>query len=119
MKIPTGVGLQAALYIGAGVLHFARPQVYLGIMPAWVPWPEAAVSGSGIAEIALGTALLFDRTRRMAAFGIILLLIAVFPANIEMAKDWRTENGSGEWLAIFRLPLQAMLIWWAWKVPKR
>lgn len=119
MKIRAGIALQAALYIGAGIMHFLQPQSYLRIMPAWVPWPEAAVLWSGVAEVVLGAGLLFGKTRQAAALGIIALLIAVFPANVEMARDWWNEDRNGRWLAILRLPLQAALVWWAWKVRKQ
>lgn len=119
MRFSAGVYLQAALYTGAGVMHLVQPQAYLRIMPAWVPHPEAAVLWSGVAEIVLGVGLLFKITRRAAALGAITLLIAVFPANVEMAKDRWTADHSGKWLAVVRLPLQAVLIWWAWKVRKR
>ncbi len=105
----------AALYIFAGVNHFRKPETYLSIMPPWLPYPAALVAISGIAEILLGILLFPPKTRRPAAWGIILLLIAVFPANIQMALDWHREGHAQEWLAWARLPLQAVLIWWVWK----
>jgi uncharacterized membrane protein len=69
---------------------------------------------SGVAEILLGTALFFELTRSYAAIGIILLLIAVFPANVYMAQRWKAKNHPYTLFAYLRLPLQLVLIWWAW-----
>jgi uncharacterized membrane protein len=112
------VYLLATLFIGAGLAHFAWPAGYVRIVPRWVPDAEAAVLWSGVAEILLGGAILLKRTRHAAAIGIVMLLIVVFPANVQMAKDWMQKGSSTSWLAIARLPLQALLILWAWKVRK-
>ena len=106
--------LAAAFYIGAGTLHFASPKPYLKIMPPYVPWHPAMVYLSGVAEIAGGIGLLIPRLRRMAAWGLVAVLIAVFPANLYMATDHiqMTANPAPEWIAWARLPLQALLVWW-------
>ncbi len=109
----------AALYIFAGINHFLNPEIYLGIMPSGLPYPAARVAISGIAEIGLGVLLVPQKTRRIAAWGIILLLIAVFPANIQMALDWHREDHAYEWIAWARLPLQAVLVWWAWRFTRK
>lgn len=109
----------AALYVFAGVNHFRNPETYLGIMPPWLPYPAALVAISGMAEIGLGLLLFPEKTRRLAAWGIILLLIAVFPANIQMAIDWHREGHAYEWIAWARLPLQGALIWWAWRFARK
>jgi uncharacterized membrane protein len=110
-----GVWIMAALYILAGVNHFIHPETYLRIMPPWLPEPALLVILSGIAEILLGIGLLWTKTRRVAAWGIILLLVAVFPANIQMALNWHRTGHPHEWIAWARLPLQGVLIWWAWR----
>ena len=74
--------MMSAIYIIAGVAHFRNPKFYLKITPTWVPFPEKINLFVGSVEIILGMALLFIETRTYAAIGIILLLIAVFPANI-------------------------------------
>ena len=103
----------ALAYIAAGVNHFIHPETYMKIMPHWIPWHEELVFISGVLEIVLGALLLFPATRRFAAWGIIVLLIAVFPANIEMMIDyWRADHPQ-LWMAILRLPVQGLLIWWA------
>lgn len=104
----------AAFYIVAGALHFLSPAPYLKIMPPYVPWHLAMVYLSGLAEIAGGVGLLIPRLRRVAAWWLVALLVAVFPANLYMATDHiqMTANPSPEWIAWARLPLQALLIWW-------
>ena len=108
----------ALLYTVAGTMHFVRPEVYVRIIPSWVPYPSAAVFLSGVAEIVFGVGLLFRSTRRLAAVGVIVLLIAVFPANVQMAATWVRDDHPAKWLSVARLPLQGFLIWWAWKVRK-
>ncbi|MDQ3279333.1 MAG: DoxX family protein [Bacteroidota bacterium] len=108
----------AAAYIIAGINHFAHPQIYLAIMPPWLPAHAALVFVSGALEILFGVLLLLPRTRRAAAWGLILLLIAVFPANVQMLVNWFREENSRLWLAVLRLPLQLLLIWWAYQYTK-
>src|SRR5471030_1753516 len=74
--------LLALFLVGAGTLHFIRPDFYLKIMPLYLPWPLELVYLSGFIELVLGLLLLVPRCSRWAAWGIIALLIAVFPANI-------------------------------------
>lgn len=104
----------AIFYIGAGSLHFLRPEFYLKIMPPYIPWHLAMVRISGFFEILGGLGLLIPRTRRAAAFGLIALLIAVFPANLYMATN-PIEAGAVSIAPILRwgrLPLQLLLMWW-------
>jgi uncharacterized membrane protein len=79
------VYLMALLYIAAGVNHFVHPAFYEKMIANFLPDTDLIVKMSGLAEIALGLLLLFPKTRRIGAYGVILLLIAVFPANINMA----------------------------------
>jgi uncharacterized membrane protein len=72
----------AIFFVGAGALHLIRSEFYLKIMPPYLPWHLGLVYLSGLIEIALGLLLLVPRFSRLAAWGIIALLIAVFPANI-------------------------------------
>lgn len=98
------------LLAAIGVLHFVRPAPFVAIVPPWLPWPLALVYVSGAAEIAFGVLLLFRRTRVLAAWGIILLLIAVFPANIHMAVNAHLFPAMSEPVLWARLPLQLVLI---------
>ncbi len=87
-------------------------------MPRWLPAHDPLILSSGVAQILGGIGLLVRRTRRAAAIGLILLLIAVFPANIEMLRvhELRGVPWWKETLLWLRLPLQAVLIWWTWRV---
>ena len=107
------------LYVAAGINHFVHPGFYLRIMPPWLPAHELLVFLSGLAELILGLLLFIPKVTRVAAWGIILLLIAVFPANIQMMLDYRSENNPLLWLGILRLPLQLLLIWWAFRYTRR
>ena len=106
--------IMAALYVLTGTLHFLRPKVFMQIMPKYLPWHSQLVFLSGVCEIAFALLLLFPATRPTGAWLIILLLIAVFPANIQMAVDFYEKHHPFLWIAILRLPLQLVLIWWAW-----
>ena len=107
------------LYVAAGINHFWHTQTYMDIMPAYIPMPLSMVYISGVAEILLGILLIPKLTRRFAAWGIIFLLIAVFPANVEMMLNFLHENKPGLWLTILRLPLQIILIIWAHTYTKK
>ncbi len=104
----------AGLYIAAGLNHFRKPKMYLRIMPDYIPAHLTMVYISGVAEVVLGALLLLPATRIWAAWGIIILLILVFPANIHMAIDFYARKNPYLWIALIRLPLQFVLIWWAW-----
>ena len=117
LSVTQRIGLVAAsiFYAGAGIMHFARPEPYLKLMPPYLPWHLALVQISGVCEILGGIGLLIPQTRRVAAWGIVALLIAVFPANLYMATN-PVETGAAAISPIIRwgrLPLQPVLIWWA------
>jgi uncharacterized membrane protein len=108
------VVVAAAFYIGAGALHFIKPAPYLRIMPPYIPWHAAMVRISGAFEILGGLGLLVPATRRAAAWGLVALLVAVFPANLYMAMH-PVEAGAASITPALRwgrLPLQLVLIWW-------
>lgn len=83
-------------------------------MPPYIPAHKTMVYLSGFFEILFGVALLFESTQSYAAMGLILLLIAVFPANIYMAKRMKEKQSKNRWIAYVRLPLQFVLIYWAY-----
>jgi uncharacterized membrane protein len=108
-----GVWIMALLYVAAGVNHFVNPKFYLKIIPSALPFPEWLNWISGTAEIVLGIALFFPLLQAGAAWGIILLLIAVFPANIyHFIKGLLKKKMV--WVLALRLPMQGLLIWWAY-----
>jgi uncharacterized membrane protein len=99
---------------GAGLTHFANPTPFLQMMPAWVPFPLEMVHLTGALEVAGGVGLLVPRLRRPAAICLALYLVAVFPANVNVAVNRIHVDGypSAPWYAWVRLPFQALFIWW-------
>ncbi len=118
MKKKTGLYIMAGLYIVAGVNHFISPFIYVAIIPHWLSQPLLLVYISGVFELMCGSLLLLKPATKIAAWGIILLLIAVFPANIQMTINYYNTHNPYLWLAILRLPLQFVLIWWAYQYTK-
>lgn len=108
-------GLAAIFFIVAGTFHFLKPELYLQIIPPYLPAPQLLIIISGIAEIVGGIGLLTSRLRRVAGWGLIVLLLAVFPANIYMAQH-PGQFHFAQWLLWARLPLQAVFIAWVWLV---
>ena len=107
--------VMGVLYIVAGTGHFVATRLYESIMPSYLPAHHALVLISGAAEIAGGIGILVPQTRRAAAWGLVLLLVAVMPANIWMAQHPELYPNIPLWVIWLRLPLQLPLIWWAWK----
>ncbi len=107
-----------------GLLHFTHTAVFASIVPDYLPAHEALVLISGVFEIGLAVALQFERTRVLAAWGLVALFVAVFPANINMALHPErpipgisfTPPAIALWL---RLPLQFVLLAWAWRYTRR
>ena len=108
-------------WVAAGINHFLVPATYEAMVPDALPNPALLVILSGIAEIAGGLGALHPKTRRLAAYGIILLLLAVFPANINMAVNHLPlgERAVPQWALWARLPLQLVFIAHAWWVSKQ
>lgn len=105
----------STIFIVAGILHFVKPKPYANIIPDFLPFHLALVYVSGLAEILGGIGILTPQTRIFASWGLIALLIAVFPANINMAIDAIKNAGYWSWYSlvmILRLPLQFVLIYW-------
>jgi len=113
--------LLGMLFVSAGVSHFTATDFFVEIVPPYLPASLLLVWVSGVAEIALGVLVLVPATRRLAAWGLIALLLAVFPANIHMAINHVHPAHAPAWmgepttLALWlRLPLQFVMIAWAW-----
>lgn len=103
-------------FIAAGVNHFVNPKPYLSMMPSYLPAHAALVQISGLAEILGGAGIFPAGTRRFAAWWLILLLVAVFPANLNVAlHGWSGESLPG-WVLWCRLPLQVLFIWWVYSI---
>lgn len=107
------------VFVGAGVAHFAVSGAFLSIVPDYLPDPRALVRISGLAELAGGVGVLLPPTRRPAAWGLFVLLIAVFPANFWMAQHLERFPSIPPWLLWARLPLQLPLLAWAWQYTGR
>ncbi len=108
----------AGFFVVAGMGHFIKPGYYLAIMPPYIPFPLAMVYISGAAEILLGLLVLPSKTRSLARWGLIALLIAVFPANLHMALHPESFPNFPVWILWARLPLQGILIWWVYRTTR-
>ena len=102
----------SAAYIYVGIRHFIDPDFFLAIMPDYLPLHREAVYMSGVFEILLGGMLLFKKYRKIAGWGLIMLLLAVFPANIYLAQNEAAQQAIdiSQTVAIVRLPFQALFI---------
>jgi uncharacterized membrane protein len=112
--------LLAAFFVGSGVNHFVSPRFYRAIVPP--PLQDEAkrvVEVSGVAEVLGGIGVLFPRTRPAAGVGLIALLAAVFPANLYMAREPEQFKRVPRWALFARLPLQPLMMWWAWRATRR
>jgi uncharacterized membrane protein len=112
--------LLANFFIGAGVNHFVMPRAYEQIVPAPLRGhAKRIVQVSGVAEIAGGVGVLVPATRRVSGLGLIALLAAVFPANVQMALEPQRFRRIPRWALYARLPLQPLMMLWAWKATRR
>jgi uncharacterized membrane protein len=109
----------SAFYFLAGLNHLVHPDFYLGMMPSWLSWHYELILISGIAEMLLAIGLLYQRSRVISAWCVILMLIVIFPANIQMATNFYREKHPFFWLVILRLPLQLLFIYWAFTLTSR
>ncbi len=116
-RMTTSLVLISIVFVAAGALHLVKPGPYVRIVPRWLPDPALLVLVSGLAEMLGGIGVLLPVTRVAAGWGLILLLIAVFPANIQMLLDAHSHHAARLWQGalVLRLPLQAALIWWVWR----
>lgn len=118
---PVGRLLIGASFVAIGVLHFTNPAPFVQIMPAWLPWHLELIYLSGAFEILGGVGLLLPVSRRFSAWGLVALLVAVFPANINMLVNEIYLDGMPHepWLLWARLPMQplfALLVMWAGEI---
>lgn len=112
----------AAMMFGIGVLHFVAPRPFERIVPRWFPWRREAVLWSGVAEVASGVLVAVPRTRRAGGALAFLTILAVYPANVQMAID--ASRGESQvdnvpaWAAWLRLPLQIPMLMQAWRLAR-
>jgi uncharacterized membrane protein len=95
--LSTGRFLLASVFVGAGVLHFCFTSAYVNIIPPYLPEPRLLVFMSGVAEVLGGVGLLVTETRGVAAWGLVALLVALMPANVQMALDHERWRSIPEW----------------------
>jgi len=118
----TGVSrvLATVLFLFTGTMHFVQPAAFISIVPPQLPAPGLLVAISGAAEIAGALGLVLPSTRRAAVYGLVALLLAVFPANIYMALEHEKFASFANALVLYaRLPLQLLLIAWVWNLRPR
>ncbi|RAO18481.1 hypothetical protein [Micromonospora noduli] len=109
----------AGLLAAAGVTHLLRPGVYDPIVPGALPGPARFWTyASGVAELAVAAAVAHPTTRRAGGRAAAALFVAVLPANVKMAMDWRHRRPAKRAIAYGRVPLQVPLIWWALRVAR-
>ena len=112
--------LLGSVFAVAGALHFVSPETYERIMPPYLPLHRELVYLSGAFEILGGLGLFPERTRSAAGIGLILLLVAVWPANLQMLLDARAAEKPAWWVASLwaRMPLQVVLMVWVWRASR-
>jgi uncharacterized membrane protein len=111
--------LLAGFFIGSGVNHFVVPRFYRAIVPPLLQGEaKRVVEISGVAEVLGGVGVLLPRTRRPAGVALIALLAAVFPANLYMAREPEHFKRVPRWALLARLPLQPLMMWWAWRATR-
>jgi uncharacterized membrane protein len=111
--------LLAAFFVGSGVNHFVSPRFYRAIVPPSLQHDaKRIVEISGVAEVLGGLAVLPPRTRRLSGIYLIALLAAVFPANVYMAREPERFKRAPRWALYVRLPLQPLMMWWAWRATR-
>ncbi len=111
--------LMAVIYIVAGLNHFRIPEFYLQMMPPYLPEPLFLIYLSGICEVTFGALLFFKKTRRLAAVGIILMLIAFMPAHIYMYQLGGARFEVSDFILLIRMPFQLVLIGWAYMYTRK
>ena len=111
--------LFALLFVAAGANHFINMDFYVSIMPPYLPAHVELVMLSGVFEVLGGVGLMLPQSRRIAAIGVILLMIAVFPANVYMAMTPEQFPQFSVLALYLRLPLQFVLMAWAWWIFKQ
>ncbi len=106
--------LIGVVFILAGMNHFRKPKIYERIMPPYIPAKSSMVLLSGIAEMILGFMILTPDTQKIAAWGIIIILVIFIPVHIYMLQNEKAAMKMPKWVLVLRLPLQFALMYWAY-----
>ena len=115
MNLPWHLYVMAFIYFIAGINHFRNPRLYIKIIPPSFPNPKLLNIISGLAEVLLAIGLCIASICNYAAWGIIALLIAVFPTHLYMYFNEKARMGLPKWVLLLRMPLQLVLIYWAFQ----
>ena len=122
LRLPGGILKNSALFllvlffVAVGISHFTRTEFFVAIVPPYLPAPLALVYISGVAEILGGVGVLPYATRRWAGWGLLALLVAVYPANIHMAMNAENFPDTSRTVLYVRLPVQFLFFAWVWWV---
>lgn len=110
--------ISSIFYVIVGIKHFIEPEYFLSIVPPYLPYHLELVYISGLFEVLFGLLILFPKYRYYGAIGLILLLVAVFPANIYLAQSKEAQEaiGATQKIATWRLPIQGVFIWIAYHI---
>ena len=114
------IAIALGVFVGfAGISHFVNPDFFDAIVPPWLPPNERFWTiVSGIVEVAIAPLLLVPKWRRIGGLAAVALFVAVYPANLYMAWDWRDRPASEQLISYGRLPFQFLFIWLAWRVAR-
>lgn len=105
------------MFAFTGTVHLVRPDTFDAALPGWLPGRKRVWAiGSGLAELGCGALVALPRTRRLGGYASAALFVAVFPGNVHMFTHARSPRAKT--LTLLRLPLQAPLVWWAWRVAR-
>jgi uncharacterized membrane protein len=115
MQLPWHLYFMAVLYVLAGINHFRVPRLYKRMIPPVLPYTKLINILSGLAEVVLGLLLCVPEYTEFAAWGIIVMLVAIFPSNVYMYLSDKAALGLPKWVRLIRLPFQLALIWWAYQ----
>ena len=118
MAYPWHLYLMATIYVAAGLMHFIRPKMYMRILPSYLPGHKFLVNFSGLAEIVIGIALCFSETKNFAIYCVIAMLTFFLPVHLHMLFEKRASMGLPKWMLIWRIPLQFLLMFWAYSYLK-
>ena len=110
--------LMILLYVGAGINHFVKPEFYEKMMPSYIPFHSFCICVSGVCEIVFAILLILNKTRKVSAWLIVAMLIVFFVIHIHMLIDYLDNDDVMFWVVIIRIPIQFVLIWWAWLYTK-
>ena len=106
------------LYVGAGINHFVKPEFYEKMMPSYILFHSFCIYFSGVCEIVFAILLILNKTRKVSAWLIVAMLIVFFVIHIHMLIDYLDNDDVMFWVVIIRIPIQFVLIWWAWLYTK-